>query len=111
MTSLCLVALALATWEFTYILLFSPFCERLRARIGFYYEYNGRGDPIDRWKNGRLSSVLNCYSCVAVLLAPLIYVAWYLGADWLIYILATAGAVQLIGRWHISQRPRKEWWL
>jgi len=111
MKLLDLVALVLATWWLTYQIVFGIGLEWLRCRVGVGYDLDDKGNIIDRWEENTVATVINCYACTATFAGGLVYLMWWAGANPLIYFLAILGAVQLMGRWHTSQRPRTEWWL
>jgi len=106
-----LIILTLAAWRLTYEITFGQLCEGLRARLGIGYDYDEEGYVRDRWAIGRVGKLINCHSCVSVLNAILVMLLWCLGAEILCFALAIMAGANLIGRWWMSQRVRKEWWL
>jgi len=106
-----LIILALAAWRLTYEIVFGQLFEGLRTSLGIGYDYDDQGYVMDRWAIGRIGKFVNCHSCVSVLSAALVIALWWLGAEIVCFALAIMAGTNLIGRWWMSQRVRKEWWL
>lgn len=106
-----LVICALATWWLTYQVCFGLPLEGLRARLGIGYDYDANGRAIDRWADNWLAVWLNCYSCVAIVAGLVLIALCYVDMWPIIRFLALLGLANLLGRWWMSQRPKREWWL
>lgn len=106
-----LIILALAAWRLTYEIVFGPLCEGLRERLNIGYDYDDQGYVADRWAIGRIGKYVNCHSCVSVLSATLVILLWWFEVKIVCFALAVMAGTSIIGRWWMSQRVRKEWWL
>jgi len=106
-----LVILALAAWRLTYEIVFGPLCEGLRAKLNIGYDYDAQGFASERWAVGGVGSFVNCHSCVSIITAVLVLAFWWCGIRCVCIALAVMAATSILGRWWMSQRVKREWWL
>ena len=105
------IVLALASWAITYHLCLGPLFAWLRKRVGIGYDYDDQGRATERWGSNPLAEFVNCPSCVAIVSTGAILIMWYNGVGETVRWLAVLGAVTIIARWWVSQRPKAEWGL
>ena len=113
-----LIRIALSAWSLVWAFSFWGKTEKLRERLGIWYEYPEikegaafatTGEPVGRWDDGGLGAWVNCPQCMAflaVLPATLLSRCF----PFLSEALAALGLAQLVVRWFEGARVKARWW-